>query len=460
MLLRLMLFALAILPSLAAGAQHLESVKLADRMARLHVPGVSVAVIHEGKLDWASGFGTATADTLFQAGSISKPVTAMAVMRLVEAGKLDLDADVNRYLKSWKIPDSSLTGETKVTLRGLLSHTAGININGFGGYPANAPVPSLLRILNGEKPAITGPIHVEAAPGSAWSYSGGGYVIVQQLLEDVTGRPFPELVRELVLSPIGMQHSTFQQPVPERAATPYLGDGEPLRGGPRVYPEMAAAGLWTTASDLALFAMEVQRAFAGEAGRTISEASARVMLTPIRNRWGLGFEVGGSTQHPYFTHQGANAGFQSVFVAYTSGDGAAVMTNGDNGAGIAGRILNAIAADDGWPDFPPVRIDPRFEEQTPDPRSEALLRRMIDTVRAGQPNYDEQSPSLAETTRQRLGALKGAMTRLGAIQAVTFKNVDDVGGDLYRVRFENGTWECRIAVGLGGKIESFGMRQE
>src|SRR6266478_377613 len=208
-------------------------IKLADRMNEFNVPGVSIAVIHGGVIN-ARGFGVTAIggspvlpETLFQAGSISKPVSAIAALALVQAGKLDLDADVNTVLKSWKIPANSYSEESKVTLRRLLSHSAGISVHGFPGYAADKLVPSLIDVLNGTPPANTAPIIVEYAPGTRFQYSGGGYTIVQQLLMAVTGKPFPDLVQDMVLKPFGMTNSSFVQPLPAReaqlAATPYRG---------------------------------------------------------------------------------------------------------------------------------------------------------------------------------------------------------------------------------------------
>ena len=205
-------------PALIIDGEPVTHTTLSQQMAALHVPGVSVAVIHKGKLEWARGFGVAraggspvTPNTLFQAASISKPITALAVLRLVNSGKLKLDTDVNEYLKSWRIPDSEFTAKTKVTLRELLSHTAGITVPGFGGYLAGEPLPTLLQTLNGELPANNPPIRVDTIPHTVWRYAGGGYVILRQILEDATGFPFcGGPAGFTVLSPpIGMMHSTF-----------------------------------------------------------------------------------------------------------------------------------------------------------------------------------------------------------------------------------------------------------
>ena len=355
----------AILPAVLTKGEPRATTKLTDRMAALHVPGVSIAVIHDGKIEWARGFGVTrvggpavTPDTLFQAASISKPVTAMAVLHLAESGKLNLDADVDQYLKTWKGPASSFTEKTKVTLRELLTHTAGITVHGFPGYASDAARPSVVQVLNGQKPANTPAILVDTIPGTNWRYSGGGFVITQLLLEDVTGQAFPKVMHDLVLAPIGMTRSTYEQPLPQnrmgKAAMPYHPDGQPVPGGPHVYPEMAPAGLWTTPSDLARYAMEVQNALAGKSNAVLSAAMAREMVKPGMNKWGLGVETGGGAGHPYFTHSGANEGFQCDLVAYDSGDGAVIMTNSDSGGQLATEILRTIAHEYGWPDFQPT----------------------------------------------------------------------------------------------------------
>jgi CubicO group peptidase (beta-lactamase class C family) len=352
-------------PTVLVKGDPVSTTKLADRMAALHVPGVSIAVIHDGKIEWARGFGVTriggppvTPDTLFQAASISKPVAAMAVLRLVQSGKLDLDTDVNQYLKTWKVPANNFTEHKKVTLRELVTHTAGLTVHGFAGYASDAPVPTLVQVLNGEKPANSAPIRVDTEPGTIWRYSGGGYVVAQQLLEDVTGEPFPKLMHDTVLEPIGMTRSTYEQPLPKsrlgEVALPYRADGQPVPGGPHVYPEMAPAGLWTTPSDLARYAIEVQKSLAGTSNHVLSEAMIRQMLTPGLNHQGLGPGVGGSANHPYFTHGGANEGYRCNLIAYNNGDGVVIMTNSDNGGELASEIQRSVAREYKWPDFQPA----------------------------------------------------------------------------------------------------------
>jgi CubicO group peptidase (beta-lactamase class C family) len=334
--------------------------ELATRMSELHVPGVSVAVLHDGTIQWARGFGSVSigglpvmTDTLFQAGSISKPVSAVAALRLAQAGKLDLDADVDLVLKSWKLPANSYTNESRVTLRRLLNHSAGISVHGFPGYAAGRPVPSLIDVLNGMPPANTAPIVVDHRPGERFQYSGGGYTIMQQMLTDLTGQPFPELLADTVLKPFGMINSSFHQPLSaneaQLAATPYRGNGTPIEGGAHTYPELAAAGLWTTPTDLSHFALALLDAWAGRNNPVLSQSTIAQMLTPGFGDYGLGPIVRGSPPNRHFRHDGVNAGFVNAMIAFESGDGAVVMTNSAAGWQLAGEVLRSIAAEYRWP---------------------------------------------------------------------------------------------------------------
>lgn len=365
----------ALLPPVLVRDESIPLTSLTTRMEALHVPGVSIAVIHGGKLEWARGFGVTkiggppvTPDTLFQAASISKPVTTLAVLNLVQSGKLDLDADVNQYLKTWKVPTNEFTQQAKVTLRGLLTHSAGVTVHGFLGYAAGEPIPSLVQVLNGEPPAKNAAIRVDMLPGKAWRYSGGGFVIAQQVMTDVTGVAFPKLMQELILRPLGMTHSTYEQPLPPKlqphVATPYRADGTPVPGGPHIYPELAPAGLWTTPSDLAKYVIGIQETLSGKFKRVLSAATARAMLMPAYNQQAIGLIVGGSTARKYFNHGGVNFGYRCLFVAYEDGDGVVVMTNSDNGDSVIRDIIRTVAYEYGWPDYaPPVRtlatIDPK-----------------------------------------------------------------------------------------------------
>jgi CubicO group peptidase (beta-lactamase class C family) len=342
--------------------QEFSTAALADRMAINSVPGLSVAVIDAYQIAWARGYGVreagkageVTAQTLFQAASISKPVTAAAVLRLVEQGRLDLDEDINAYLASWKLPANG-PWQPRVTLRHLLCHGGGTTVHGFPGYRRDEALPAVRQVLDGEPPANTPAIRVNALPGTQMRYSGGGTTIVQQLLVDVTGTPFPDLMRELVLGPLGMHDSGYQQPLPE-SRRPSAASGHRSRGGVvegqwHVYPEMAAAGLWTTPSDLARFAIEIQLARAGTPERLLSKATVEQMLTPqVEEQIGIGFFLDGKGTLLRFSHSGGNEGFRCLLLAYAErGQGAVVMTNADDGWILLEEIFRAIAIEYGWP---------------------------------------------------------------------------------------------------------------
>jgi CubicO group peptidase (beta-lactamase class C family) len=341
---------------------------LVERMAQHHVPGVSIAVIDGGRISWARGFGvkdagaadSVSATTLFQAKSISKPIAATATLRLVEQGTLDLDTDVNRYLTSWKVPENDFTTREKVTLRRILSHSAGLTVHGFPGYAADAQLPSVVQVLDGAKPANTEPVRVEAIPGAVGNYSGGGVTIEQLLLTDVTHRNLPDLVRELVLVPEHITLSSYEQPPPRaresEAAHAHARSGAPIAGRWHVYPEMAAAGLWTTPSDLLRWAMAIDSARAGKPGAILSKKMTQQMLTEQKYGFGLGPEVAGKWREFRYGHSGGNAGFISRLVYFPeTGQGAAIMTNGDGGAALIPELLRALATEYHWPALAPER---------------------------------------------------------------------------------------------------------
>ena len=352
-----------LLPANVAPGTPLQGMRLGERMAALKVPGVGIAVINHGAIEWARGYGMAdvatgrpvTTHTRFQAGSISKPVTAMAALTLVQSGTLSLDRNVNDYLTSWKLPDNDFTAARKVSLRALLSHTAGIGVHGYQGYAAGSALPDLLAVLDGAPPANSAAVRVEALPGSAWQYSGGGYEIVQQMLADTTHQHLAQFAQHAVLDKIGMRESRFVLPaeLETSAAHAYLADGSPVPGGWHRYPETAAAGLWTTPSDVALFAIEIQRTLAGKSNKVLSQALTREMLTPGIEPFGLGLFLGEAGElRPSFRHSGGNQGFRNMMFAYdATGQGAVVMTNSDNGGALVEEILRAIAREYGWTNY-------------------------------------------------------------------------------------------------------------
>jgi CubicO group peptidase (beta-lactamase class C family) len=349
---------------------------LTDVMAQAEIPGVGLAVVADGGFAWAGGFGVRSsqtgdrvnADTMFQAGSISKPVAALCALKLVADGTLDLDEDVNERLTSWRVPP--VGGWTpRVTLRQLLSHTAGLTVHGFPGYHREVAAPALVDVLDGR--GNTPAVLVRTIPGLQFSYSGGGYCVLQQLLVDVTGQPFPELARALVLEPLGMANSTYEQPLPEarrrQAAIGHRTAGRPVDGGWHVYPEMAAAGLWTTPSDLARVVVAVQRARAGEADALLPASLVGELLSPQAPNvpMGLGLLVDGDGATRRFRHGGDDQGFVAALVGYAElGIGAVVMTNSDQGQLAFEPLLAALARAYGWRDYPdadepgPRRSDP------------------------------------------------------------------------------------------------------
>jgi CubicO group peptidase (beta-lactamase class C family) len=326
------------------------------------IPGLSIAVFEKNTLVWAKTYGVkqagsaepVTVDTLFQAASISKPVTALAALRYAEQGKWSLDANLNEKLVSWKVPDNELTKEQKVTLRRVLSHTSGLTVHGFPGYAVNEPRPTVPQLLDGQKPANTEPVRVDLTPGSETRYSGGGLTVVQLMMEDQLKTPFPRIMKEAVLEPLGLKDSTFEQPLPAglatRTAAGTRASGEGVEGRWHVYPEMAAAGLWTTPSDLARIAIEVSKAKAGTSKRVLSQEMTKQMLSKQSEGYGLGFELHEGTDR--FGHGGWNEGYTSTLIAFAdSGSGVAIMANSDNGPLLFERIAASIAEEYGWKSF-------------------------------------------------------------------------------------------------------------
>jgi CubicO group peptidase (beta-lactamase class C family) len=339
-----------------------------ERMAHYRVPGVSMAFMNNGKIVWAKGYGYTDADstrpvdenTLFQAASISKPVAAMAALRLVEEGMIGLDEDVNLYLKDWQVENNAFTEEEKVTLRRILSHSAGLTVHGFAGYAYDEEVPDVVRVLNGEEPANSDRIYPDTVPGVLYRYSGGGYTIMQKMLCDVTGKPFPDLMQEMVLSEIGMENSSYEQPLPEEyrgnAASAHDVEGKIIEGKWHTYPEMAAAGLWTTPSDLLKYAVEVQESYAGRSNKVLSREMVHEMLSPQLNNHGLGPGTGGSGDSITFGHGGSNRGFRCRLQAFTKlGQGLVVMTNGSRGSELFSEIWRSFSASYGWDYNPEIK---------------------------------------------------------------------------------------------------------
>lgn len=348
---------------------------LTDRMQHYKVPGLSIAVIKNRKLHWAKGYGKVTtsekddidvtANTLFQAGSISKPLAALSVLKLAEEGILALDMDVNNYLKNWQIPENDYTKTQKITLKHLLSHTAGLTGHGFPGYQNGESIPSLVQVLNGE--GNTPPIISDIEPGSAWRYSGGGYTLMEKIVEDVSGLNFEDFMRNKILQPLGMTMSTYEQPLPVKfrplASAAYNRKGEVINGFWHNYPEKAAAGLWTTPTDLAKYCIEVQDILAGKENGVLSKKTIELMLTKNMNSWGMGPSLQWEGDSLIFQHGGKNEGFTTEMIAFAyKGDGVIIMTNADNGRPLINEILQSISTYYGWGIKKPKIIDSYLSE--------------------------------------------------------------------------------------------------
>jgi CubicO group peptidase (beta-lactamase class C family) len=341
-----------------------------ERMKLYKVPGLSIAVIKDFKVDWARSYGVkdaetnepVTTETMFQAASISKPVAAMVALKKVEQGKISLDENINNKLTSWKLPDNEFTAKKKVTLANLLSHTGGTTVHGFPGYAVMEKLPTPQQVVDGAPPTNTAPVRVDLEPGTRFRYSGGGTTIAQLLMMDIEKKPYPQIAKETVLAPLKMRNSTYSQPLtPEwrkKAASGHRPDGRPIEGKIHVYPEMAAAGLWTTPTDLAKFAIEVQLSLAGRSNKVLTKASVERMTTSFMDRAGLGFFIEPHGNATYFGHGGSNEGFRcELLVNKEKGYGAVVMVNSDNGQ-ILREVIRGLAREYGWDEFLPAPHEP------------------------------------------------------------------------------------------------------
>lgn len=354
---------IALVEGAQPGTDSLSRMTIPELMRAFGVPGVSIAVIHESRIHWAKGYGTADVSTgapvdtatLFQAASISKPVAAMATVRAAQDGRFGLDDDINTILRSWRLEGGEFTRERPVTPRTLLSHISGLgDAFGYPGYEPGAPLPTTVQLLEGHDRSVTGPIFMERAPWTAMEYSGGGATLMQLALSDARRRPFAEIMQSDVLRPIGMSLSTFEQPL-SAARDRNAARGHNAQGaaqGPKwhVYPELAAAGLWTTASDLARFAIEVDRAGRGEPNRVLNRAMAQEMLNPVGvGTYAVGLSVAKIGEGWYFSHGGANWGFRANLIMHKAkGYGLAIMTNSDGGGPVMTEIQRRVRRAYAW----------------------------------------------------------------------------------------------------------------
>ena len=356
-------------PSIAKPGVPLPTWTLQERMAHHKVPGVAIAIVKDGRLAYAAGYGVreagtrdaVDADTLFSVGSVSKMIAAATSLRLVSQGRLDLDRDVNDYLKSWRIPQAAGIDQPVVTLRMLLSHTSGLGVHGFKDYLPGETLPTLVQTLNGTPPAKNDPVRLQYPPGSRSDYSGGGTMVQQQLLEDLTGQPLDAIARAQVFEPAGMRCSTYENPLsPTRGniARAHDGDGAPtaLPRGWQSFPEQAASGLWTSANDLGAFVGALIRSYRGEQGLLPQAIAVQMMSEVSPGVRGLGPELNGSGKARRFFHNGDNDSYHAAIEGYPeTGYGFAILTNGENGGRIRGEIRNAISDALGDGMKPPIR---------------------------------------------------------------------------------------------------------
>lgn len=356
---------------------------IVDRMKYYKVPGVSIAIIKDYKIDWAKGYGLAdtiknikvTTETIFSAGSISKFLMAVTALKMVENRQIELEKPINNYLTSWKIAENDFTKKTPVTLRMLLSHSAGTSQSSYFGFTPTQPLPNIVEILSGAKISETRPVVVNSEPNKEFRYSGGGSIIAQLALMDVSKKSFSDLTNELIFDKLEMNNSTFEQPIPEKFANQSswaYSTASWFKGMPYVYPQQAAAGLYTTPTDLAKFFIDVQKSYLGK-GKILRQAITKQMLTAQQNvsdgsykeQIGIGPFIIQQTDNKdpngvYFEFTGVNAGFLAYGIAsVTNGNGVIIMLNsGDDVNGLGKEIRRAVAKTYNWTNFLPNEINP------------------------------------------------------------------------------------------------------
>lgn len=356
-----------------------------ERMKHYGIPGVSIAVIHNGEIAWTKGYGVVdkgsnapvTEQTLFQAALLSMPVTAYGALGLVEQNKVSLNEDINSYLKSWKLPENEFTKDKKATLKNLLNHSAGITLHEIQGYSTDSNLPTLIETLNGIPPAKNVPIIVDQEPDESIHISTPSYGVIQQMMIDIEGKTFPELMNELVLQPLEMNNSTFNQPLTneqlEKAATGYLDDGSMVKGKSHIYPVMASKGLWSTAEDIAKFIINIQQTLKGNSTKGLSRDMTELMVTPhgVSNygpwfKYGLGMQIIDKKDDIYLRHWGWNRGFFSQISAHRDkGIGVVVLTN-STFPDFNDEVIRSVALAYDWDNYIPVHKKMKIEQSLVD----------------------------------------------------------------------------------------------
>jgi len=333
---------------------------ITERMAHYNVPGISIAVIEDGKIAWAKGYGVKLAgtkdavdtDTMFSVGSLSKVGAAATTLRYVDAGNLDLDRNINTYLKRWKLPENELTKHSPVTMRRILSHTAGLTVHGFEDYQADDDLPTVFDTLDGVGTAKNSAVRVDIVPGSKYRYSGGGTTIEQLVIEEISGLSFPQAVYERVFMPLGMKRSSYQNPLPNSYGNKARAhDKNGQYDGWEAMPETAASGFWTTPTDYAKMIIAFIKSYRGEENSFLSKPLARDMMTEVSPASvGLGPRLGGEGETRRFSHGGSNQSYKAYMEGHlATGNGVVIFTNGAQGSALIKEVYFSLARAEGWP---------------------------------------------------------------------------------------------------------------
>lgn len=341
---------------------------LNQRLEAHKTPAVSVTLVDNNRVDWSASYGLMRRDsnekvdchTLFQAASLSKPVAMMAMMRMHERKQINLDADIDTYLKNYKLPQGKQSKDNPVTLRNILTHTSGITPGGFSGYTQEEAMPSDVEVVSATGITNSPRVEVTRTPGEQLMYSGGAYTLAELALQDIFDRPFEKIMQHWILSPVEMTGSDFSQPLvePKRllAAKGHTADGSAVEGGWNNHPEQAAAGLWSTSHDLAKFLIEIGKGYRGQSD-VFSKALIDSMLTNPIAQHAYGFRLMGEGDTLALVHYGGTVGYRSGMVlSLASGDGAVFLTNSDNGSALINELLLSASAVYQWEHFKQIEM--------------------------------------------------------------------------------------------------------
>lgn len=429
-----------------------------ERMAFHKVPALSIAVAIDGQLQWARAYGEivqgsnrdVNTKTLFQAASLSKPVASVAALDLVAREKLALDQPVNEFLTSWQIPSSPFTEQTPVTLRHLLSHRAGTTIHGFRGYRPVEPIPTSIEIVQGMPPANTDAVVVNKLPGEGYRYSGGGFQIVQLLIEDITKEAFPDIVRDAVFEPLSLSRSNYAYPQPDRnAAIGHRGENStPIDGSGFIYPEFAAAGLWTTPTELVLLGCALSKDRTG-AELLLPRELATQLIPDSADEAGLGFGLNNDGDGVAFVHNGHNPGFSARWVNYADGRASvAVLTNADTGGELIREVLSGLGHIYGW------KQDAYVERETIE-----LSPNWVDDI-VGQYFFDSTSTTPAATITREYDQLwiEGQLTTRTRLYPLSSNEFFIANG--LNMKLLEGETEVSFVLDIEGELELEKAKQE